>query len=221
MTEDPSIKKRRLTTFGLFAPRVCSGRDLTETPAREIYSHLKELGFKETRWQFVFENQLAGLVLPYNDGANEVHIRFYKDRIFAEFEVGRASIAHFLGPFLNANLFIQDLLEGRVSDESFEFLTNRMKPEFQLREERTLVVWNHSSSEVGSCKELDTSQKKICLPFKVANAVAGVLSWRRLNWFFGIAVAYSISSVAGELFGLLALCSILSISFLLPKVGQP
>lgn len=214
------MKKRLLRTFGVFAPRVCSGSKLPESLAG-IYATLKSIGFRETRWQFIFESQIAGLVFPYNDGRNEVHIRFYDDRVFAEFEIGRASIAHFLGPFLNANPYILDLLADRVPVQDLKQLTALMDPRNLCLQEGELDVWDHRNSKKPAGGREGAGSRRFLLNFESANKVFDYFLWRNFNLAFGLVSATSAFLAGGRSLGFFVLAFFVLVTYLLPRVGRP
>lgn len=91
--------KRILVTFGLFSPIHWPPLAPHQSIDRLAYRALKDAGFRETIWQFVYRSQRGGLVLPIDKGRLELHARFYADgTIEAELEVGRRFIGHFLNP---------------------------------------------------------------------------------------------------------------------------
>jgi hypothetical protein len=89
---------------------------------------------------------MGGLVYSYNDGLNEIHIRFFSNRIFAELEFSRSSLFHFVFPLFNANGHIIDLLRNRISNESPEFLIRRTT-ENLCDDELALPVWAYKDQE--------------------------------------------------------------------------
>jgi hypothetical protein len=132
--------KRRVVNLGIFSPNVCAGRAVADAETRSIYGCLKSLGFRETRWQFVYDGQLGGLVLPYNDGLNEIHVRFYDDRIFAELEYSRSSLFHFVFPLFNANGFVAELLKDRLPPKPHERLLESLGANLR-DDEAVLAHW--------------------------------------------------------------------------------
>lgn len=87
-----------------FKPKVFFGT-FTETSTSNyqkiFYQELRRWGFKRTFWQLVFPGQVAGLVKKVQsklNGANEYHVRFYRDgTIDCEIEVDRFSELHWSG----------------------------------------------------------------------------------------------------------------------------
>jgi hypothetical protein len=117
--------KREIVSLGIFAPSRCSGARVRDARMIEIYRALKSAGFVETRWQYIFDDQIGGLVYSCNDGLSEVHVRFYPDRIYAEHEVARSSPLHFIYPLFNANQFIVEIVKDKVSPEVLAYLAAR------------------------------------------------------------------------------------------------
>jgi hypothetical protein len=123
--------KRRIVSLGIFAPKRCNGALLRDARMIDLYRALKSLGFVETRWQYIFDDQIGGLVRPCNDGLNEVHVRFYPDRIFAEFEIARSSPLHFVYPAFNANKYVIQILSDKVAPQSLKYLEARTTSNFR------------------------------------------------------------------------------------------
>jgi hypothetical protein len=139
--------KRKFRSIALVIPSVKRGSPISDPTMRSIYLKLRSLGYQETPWQFVFRGQLGGLVLPYpvsgDVSRNEIHIRFYQDRIVAEYEIGRAYLSHFFGPRLIANRAIVSMLEPHLTQlENIELrlLTSRSR---LLDDERAMKEWDH------------------------------------------------------------------------------
>jgi len=69
-----------------------------------IYQALKEMGFKETYWQFVYPGQIGGLVKSPRSNLLELHVRFFQEgMMYAEIEMGRSALLH----FLNRRLYLK------------------------------------------------------------------------------------------------------------------
>lgn len=138
--------KRHFRTIALLAPSVRFGTRITNPRMGSLYRKLRDLGFAETPWQYVFSGQVGGLVLSHTKanhlGRNEVHVRFYADRIFAEFEIGRAYISHFFGPRLNANRELQRLLGPHLSTSERGYLAKLMSHERLLVDEAAMQEWS-------------------------------------------------------------------------------
>jgi hypothetical protein len=81
-----------------------------------IYAALKRRGFHETYWQFVYPGQIGGLVKSPKNSAYEYHVRFFEDgAIYAELEVGRSMLLHFLFNRCYLNRYIYVLIRGDLS----------------------------------------------------------------------------------------------------------
>ena len=216
-----NCKKRKLRTFGIFARKICRSPELDLDELKEAYRFLQSVGFRETNWQFVFEGQTAGLVLPYNNGENELHIRFYHDRIFTEYEVGRSSIAHFLGPFYNANPYVIALLKGNISDRSFKTVTKLMSLNNLYSEECSMELWNHR--ELDNAKHQNISAIKRLLTGRIdgIQLLSKCFSWQKVNVYLGI--GFTATSLIFSL-PFVAVVTIIFAGFFsiyLPKIGQP
>jgi hypothetical protein len=208
---------RKLKTVGILDWKRCNGTLLIDPRQQRVASALKSLGFQETRWQFVYGQQLLGLVLPYNDGKNEVHLRFYHDRIFAEYEVGRASLAHFFGPFLNANKFIAWIVESGLSDGDYSYLLS-MTDRVNLRhEERALSDWDFLADAL----EVGSKDYGNILSFRNADRFSGVLSWKFLiNGPLAIASVLTLTNTLWLPFAA-TIGAFLILFISLPQVGRP
>jgi hypothetical protein len=137
--------KRQLRTFAIFSSDVRSGRWIEDVMMRRIYEKLLRYGFVETSWQFVFRGQIGGLIMPHSTGGkadfNEIHIRFYNDRIFAEYEIGRAYISHFFGPRLNANVQLRLMLVNYLDERELRYLAAMNNPEKLSSDEQHMAEW--------------------------------------------------------------------------------
>jgi hypothetical protein len=129
------LPRRRFRTIGLFSPLACLTPKLQNLYHRAIYAALLDAGFKRTIWQYVFDEQITGLV---KYGFNDIHIRFYPDRLFAEIEISRAFISHFYGPKYNASQFVLDALKGRLSEIEYQWLRRALLSETLRIEEAAL-----------------------------------------------------------------------------------
>jgi hypothetical protein len=210
--------KRRLVGLGIFSPNVYRGTSITYAHCRSIYRALTELGFVETRWQFIYEGQMGGLVYSYNDGLSEIHIRFFSNRIFAELEFSRSSLFHFVFPLFNANGHIIDLLRNRISDESLEFLIRRTT-ENLCDDELALPVWAYKDQENPYTDATPHGRRSSSL-------VAGLdklLGWRKLVGVIAIVLAISIYFIPTSppyILIPLLLVALFSIGYM-PTVGRP
>ncbi|WP_211051404.1 hypothetical protein [Parasphingorhabdus halotolerans] len=185
----------------------------------ELYNELINKGFRETRWQYIFEGQIGGLVFPYNDGRNEVHVRFYSDRIFSEYEVGRSSFAHFLGPFLNANPFLLDLLKDSVSDDSYALLGEYTK-QYRLKdEENALEDWDYQKqTPIGPANR---EGKRYLLNFELANSLGRFFQWKAVVPITGVMISVFLGLGLGLPVFLVSLLLVLFIYSKLPAMGCP
>lgn len=133
---------RKFQGLGLFRKKSCDGSLVRHNPFLVIiYNKLKELGFKETKWQYIYEGQIGALVKQHNNGGNEIHVRFYSDRIFAEFEIGRAYFLHFIGPRYNANEHIVNILKPLMNSNDRELLLELMHSKRLKNQERCMEFW--------------------------------------------------------------------------------
>lgn len=213
------FKNRKLISLGIFSKDSCDGSLIDQAHMKEIYDALISLGFKKTRWQYIFEGQLAGLVMPYNDGKNEVHIRFYHDRIFAEYEVGRSSFAHFLGPFLNSRPYILHILRKQLSENCYAFLFDMTKAHRLYKQEAELETWdfNNPHSEIDSNK----SGKEYFLKYSQASNMNIFLSWKMIFTVLGGGAALLLGTNFGFGYGAAIFFLSYVFSLTLPKVGRP
>ncbi|OHB49712.1 MAG: hypothetical protein A2Y10_06020 [Planctomycetes bacterium GWF2_41_51] len=133
-------QKRPLVSLGIFSPRHWSSFKPNDKNQISIYKALRQAGFKETIWQFIYRGQIGGLVLPLNDGRAELHVRFYTNTIEAELEVGRKFIGHFLQPRFQAESIVLSKIKKYLSQEDFETATT------MFREDRSQPVFHDFSS---------------------------------------------------------------------------
>jgi hypothetical protein len=210
--------KRRLIGLGIFSPDICRGVTLTDPDCTLIYAELKKLGFVETRWQLIFEGQVGGLVFPYNEGLNEIHVRFYSDRIFAELEFSRSSIFHFVFPLFNANSYVVDLLRGKIPDEPLERLIKRTT-ENLCDEELARPTWSH--------RDQANPYKDVTLRgHQTANLIAllvhQLFGWRKLASALatGFAIPIYFVSTSPLVLITLSLLALLCMRYV-PTVGRP
>lgn len=209
---------RKLKTIGLFAPQIVSGELLNHELSRSIYQKLRELGFQETKWQYIYDGQVAGIVLPYLDGRNEVHVRFYEDRIFAELEIGRAYVSHFLAPLLNANRYLENVLTDSLNKDERQFLYSSLLENRQRDDERRMQIWNFQTEPAPSLIKLrlrgEGSFRSI-IRFGISR-----FGWWHLTLCFAvIGCALSMGQVA-DLGLSLTLLGLISV-FFIPTVGKP
>lgn len=204
---------RTLRTFALLSPSIRSGRNISDPIAKSIYSKFKNAGFKETPWQYIYDGQLAGLVKPVGIGLNEIHIRFYEDRYFAEIEIGRGLIAHFFGPQFSASTQVRHFARDFLSDEEFTYLETMLAGE--LRDDELAITKR--------CIELNDPYCQFAAGLRsprIGRHFAGV-SWRTLT--FALIPIISLSTIPDLQLStalLIAICSAL-VGLTLPSVGRP
>lgn len=183
---------RRLISFGVLKPWVCLRPALTSNYHRAIYRALLSIGYRETVWQYIFDGQIGGLVRP---GTDDIHIRFYDDRLFAEIEISRAFVSHFYGPRFNAKKIILHQLEGHVSEIEYRWLQHALADGLTKIEEASLLVYE-DDVRIGPYASIRDLSKR-GLKDHVKRTVVGI-DWRNLS------------------FGLLGVCSILLASVVSP-----
>jgi hypothetical protein len=208
--------KRRVVNLGIFSADVCTGRAVADDEARGIYGCLKSLGFRETRWQFVYDGQRGGLVLPYNDGLNEIHVRFYDDRIFAELEYSRSSLFHFVFPLFNANSFLAELLKDRLPPKAHERLVASLGT--NLRDDEAALAHWRPGAEVNPYDGLLRERTA----WQISSFLHRIFGWRAvvtlvLTGAVGVSLllpvpAIALAAIAAITFGLL---------FWIPSIGRP
>lgn len=137
--------KRKLYSFGIFSNQIVKGNKISNPYMISIYQKLKNIGFRETLWQYIFHGQIGGLVMPFNSGKNEIHVRFYKKRIFAEYEIGRYYVSHFLGRRYNANDYLYELLSNDLTVEERVFFREMLSEKRQLEDEIEMELWDKRS----------------------------------------------------------------------------
>lgn len=221
MKTQSSVKIRKFVSLGIFCPRICRGDMIEDVRLKFLYNKLISLGFRETKWQFIYDGQIAGLVFPYNDGLNEIHIRFYKDRIFSEFEVGRSSIAHFFGPFFNANEFVLNLIKNEIDEDIFSLaksLTSRNK---LRKQELELDIWNENREKRGG-KDINFSFKKDKkFQYFIATIIQRYFGWNNVNNSMFVAFSLTLALNESLIFTPILLVVWRIMSKLAPQSGNP
>jgi hypothetical protein len=210
--------KRKLVNLGIFSPNVCRGIPVENEHCRAIYSTLRNIGFLETRWQLIFDGQIGGLVYPYNAGLNEIHIRFYSDRIFAELEFSRSSVFHFIFPQFNANDYVVDLLRNRISPAALELLIKRTTENLR-DEELSRPAWAHADQDNPYKQVTYRGHRLVNLATVLFHKLFG---WRRLAGVVatGLAIPIYLISASPPIVLGLSLITLLSIRYM-PTVGRP
>ncbi|MDO8241009.1 MAG: hypothetical protein Q7T51_03465 [Candidatus Moranbacteria bacterium] len=212
-------QKRKIKNIGLFNRIGIKGNKLPSEKLQQIYQLLLSKGFRETRWQFIYEGQLAGLVKPYSCGKNEIHVRFYDDRIFAEFEIGRAYIQHFLGPRLNANGYLFSLLVNHFSElNDIKWLEELFSTENQTIDELSMRIWDVNKTEDPFLyKRQQENILRASTLFVLSNFFIG---WKWAYSIIVIGISIYVFKFSIEYLVLLPLMAILLTPFL-PHKGKP
>ncbi|NDV24037.1 hypothetical protein [Desulfovibrio sp. JC022] len=79
-----------------------------------IYDTLLKKGFSETYWQYVYPEQIGGLIKTFCKGSLELHVRFFRnDKIYAEIEIGRCAYIHFSKHRYYANNYLKLLMKSQ------------------------------------------------------------------------------------------------------------
>lgn len=114
--------------WGVFLRRPCAGLLLgydprDNEPMAAIYNALKQVGFRETYWQVVYPGQIGGLIKNPRSKLLEYHVRlFYDGRIYAELELGRAALLHFIPHRHYLNEYIVSKIHSRLSQPHLDYL---------------------------------------------------------------------------------------------------
>ena len=208
--------KRRVVNLGIFSPGVCAGRAVADDDTRGIYDCLKSLGFRETRWQYVYEGQLGGLVLPYNDGLNEIHVRFYDDRIFAELEYARSSLFHFVFPLFNANGFLAELLKDRLPAKAHERLAASLGA--SLRDDEAALAHWRPGAEFNPYDGLLRERTA----WQISSSLHRIFGWRAvvalaLAGAVGVSLLLPVPAIALAVFAAITF----GLLFWIPSIGRP
>lgn len=210
--------KRKLKTFGIFTPSQVNGNCIEGSDFETIYKKLKKFGFQETKWQFIYQDQIAGLVLPFKrtncaSEQDEIHIRFYKNRIFAEFEIGRAYPSHFIGPRYNANRYLFKMIRQLLNEQEisiWDTFSNRLR---MTSDELQLEEWHGEArfEKFRSVQNYSIISIAIAILFNIGwKWIAGTITLGLL-WFFGPSIfTLILTSIA-----------IISAVFVLPSSGKP
>ncbi|MDR3410744.1 MAG: hypothetical protein P4L87_07345 [Formivibrio sp.] len=113
--------------WGIFLRKPCAGLLLDRSssnyePMQAIYRALKNVGFRETYWQFVYPGQIGGLIKSPRNNLVEFHVRFFDNgMIYAEFELGRSALLHFLGHRLYLNRYIAGKIQSQLSVDQISY----------------------------------------------------------------------------------------------------
>lgn len=126
----PRYKVRDLAPpwqWGIFKRRPCKGLSLQGLPPelktmQVIYEALKKRGFKETYWQVVYPGQIGGLIRNPGNNILQFHVRFFSHgMIYAEFELGRSALLHFIIRKFYVNNYIGMKISADLSSAELEY----------------------------------------------------------------------------------------------------
>lgn len=200
--------------FGIFLPSSCYGTNISDQYLSKIHRALRSAGFTSTRWQFVFDRQLAGLILPDRRGDRELHVRLYPDRIFAELEIGRTSPLHFVQPILNGNDILVDLLEPLLSEDELGELHRLTSRDRLAIQERTYPRCSKSAL----VNFIDVPPTANRLRYCSSLITYNILSWRVIA--AAAAAAVSVAALAsGSLLFFLLVGPLLGSIPILPRLS--
>lgn len=116
--------------WGIFRRKACRSLAISEASihyhAMEgIYRALRRAGFRETYWQFVYAGQIGGLIKNPGHTLIEFHVRFFDGgMMYAEMELGRSVLLHFLSPRCYINHYLIRTIGARLSEQEQDFLRN-------------------------------------------------------------------------------------------------
>lgn len=113
-------QKKYVKNIGLFSLKHWSGLKQNDSDKKWVYQKLKEIGFKETVWQFVYNGQIGGLIYLVDNGHKEIHVRFFEKFIEAEIEVGRNYINHFIAPRYQAEKLVLKMLANKMNSNEYD-----------------------------------------------------------------------------------------------------
>ena len=222
--------KRKLVNFGIFSHGIVIGKSINDPLMFFIYNKLKEKNYKEEHWQYIFKEQIGGLVLPHNDSRNEIHVRFFKDRIFAEYEIGRPYISHFWGPRYNANKYIFNELKPYLTKNEKQCLCKMLSNINQLEDEKKMQHWNQEEEKNPFLKRRAKEQKLPCLLVDLllrfgwktffSPIIVSLLLYIVLKISKGVN-SHSIASVGQVLILVLIFASLMFFWKILPSRGKP
>jgi|HubBroStandDraft_4_1064222.scaffolds.fasta_scaffold301862_1 hypothetical protein len=92
-------------------------------PMTAIYQALKAAGFRETYWQFVYPGQIGGVVKTPRGTLIELHVRFFeRGMIYAEMEVGRSVLLHFLNRRYYINEYLIRKFDSKLTSSQLDYL---------------------------------------------------------------------------------------------------
>lgn len=114
--------------WGIFRWHLCNGRFIERNAIAPkammaIYTALKEIGFRETRWQVLYPGQIGGLIRSRRGSLLEIHVRFFRQNmVYAELEIGRSTLLHFLIEPRFANNYVISLLAHKLPMRDLAYL---------------------------------------------------------------------------------------------------
>ncbi len=132
--------------WGIFFRGPCTSLTLDQTspdfePMNSIYQALKEMGFKETYWQFVYPGQIGGLVKSPRSNLLELHVRFFQEgMMYAEIEMGRSALLHFLNRRLYLNHYIFAKIQTKVSSKHRDYFLEATE-RYKSNHDRSWTEW--------------------------------------------------------------------------------
>jgi hypothetical protein len=133
--------------WGIFLRKPCASLLIERSspdfePMQAIYNALKSVGFRETYWQFVFPGQIGGLVKSPGSQLAEHHVRFFEGgMIYAEFELGRSALIHFLGHRYYLNHYIARKIRKKLSPAHFAYLQEAVE-RYKFQNHRDWPEWS-------------------------------------------------------------------------------
>lgn len=113
--------------WGIFRRKLCASLNLDVgapdyAPMITIYQALKSVGFKETYWQFIYPDQIGGLIQNKRSTLIEIHVRFFANGlIYAEMEMGRSASLHLINRRMYVNYYLIQKLSKRLSRTHLEY----------------------------------------------------------------------------------------------------
>jgi hypothetical protein len=127
-------------------------------PIIAIYQTLKSMGFKETRWQFVYPGQIGGLIKNPRSTLLEFHVRFFSDGlIYAEIEIGRSGSLHLIDRRMYINNYLIGKMGSSLAQEHLEY--------FRTASEKAKLVYPKNWPEWSSQNRFMTPSIKTKIQF--------------------------------------------------------
>lgn len=174
--------------WGIFLRRPCE-RLLLESslphlaPMAVIYEALKRRGFRETYWQFVYHGQIGGLVKTPSGQLYELHVRFFgSGMIYAEFEIGRSMLLHFLVGRKYLNNYIATIIRSDLTEEELGFFRD--------------ATQKYKESSTNRWSEWNAHNTLLSRPVKRTARLLYIFSdWRILAFAMALAVGATLGHV--------------------------